>query len=119
LSDLEAARQLATDLARMAAQTHCTDVVVLEMRGVSPITDFFVIATGTSSRQMRSICDEARDLGAARGWRPLYCCGYEGDRWMLLDFIDVVLHVFDAASRAYYDLDNLWGDAKRIPWQGM
>src|SRR5271156_2017152 len=99
--DLAAARQLATDLARMAAQTHCPDVVVLEMGGISPITDFFVIATGTSSRQMRSVCDEGREVGAARGRRPLYSCGYEGDRWMLLDFIDVVLHVFDAASRAY------------------
>jgi ribosome-associated protein len=101
----------------MAAQTHCRDVVVLEMGGVNPITDFFVIATGTSSRQMRAVCDEARELGAAHGWRTVHSCGTDGERWMLLDFIDVVLHVFDAAARAYYDLDNLWGDAKHIPWQ--
>jgi ribosome-associated protein len=111
------ARQFAIDLARMAAQTLCRDVLVLDLIGVSPVTDFFVIATGTSPRQMRAVCDEARELGAPRGFRALYHGGDQGPRWMLLDFFDVVLHAFDPTARLYYDLDNLWGDAPRVPWQ--
>jgi len=100
--------------AKLAAERHCTDIVVLDLRDISPATDYFMIATGTSNRQMRSVADEicetARNLGQQRFGRA----GYEQARWILLDFIDVVIHIFDAEYRGYYDLELLWGDAKKL-----
>ena len=107
-------RQFAVAAAKIAAERHCSDIVVLDLRGMSPATDFFVIATGTSDRQMRTVADEisqaARELGLQRFGRA----GYEQARWILLDFIDVVVHIFDEQYRQYYDLELLWGDAKRL-----
>jgi ribosome-associated protein len=92
-------------------------VNVLDVRGLSPITDFFVIATGTSGRQMRSVADEIEELGQPRQFTALSRNGYEGESWILTDFVDVVLHIFNTETRGYYDLDNLWGDAPRVDWQ--
>ena len=66
---------------------------------------------------MKSVCDEAGELGDTRDYHALSQCGTEGDTWMLIDFVDVVLHVFDQESRMFYDLDGLWGDAKRVEWK--
>jgi ribosome-associated protein len=91
-------------------------VAVLDVRGLSPVTDYFVIATGTSPRQMRTVVDEVAELGEARNYAALSRSGTDGESWMLTDFIDVVVHVFSQESRMYYDLDGLWGDAKRVEW---
>ena len=100
--------------ARIAAERHCSNIVVLDLRDISPATDYFMIATGTSDRQMRTvadeICQEARDQGQQRFGRA----GYDQGRWILLDFVDVVIHIFDAEYRDYYDLELLWGDAERL-----
>ncbi|MEO6434989.1 MAG: ribosome silencing factor [Tepidisphaeraceae bacterium] len=126
----EQARQFALDAARLAAMTRCHNVVILDVRQISPVTDFLILATGTSARQMRSVCDELAELAQQRGHRPLAFEGLEGDQsveggqpgqgeqgaWMLIDFVDVVFHVFSQEARAYYDLDSLWGDAKVIPY---
>ncbi len=108
------AKALALTAAKLAAERHCTNIVVLDLRDISPATDYFMIATGTSNRQMRSVADEicqaARDQGQQRFGRA----GYEQGRWILLDFVDVVIHIFDAEYRDYYDLELLWGDAKRL-----
>src|SRR5207253_5184507 len=90
----QATRKFASDLAALAANTRCNNVVVLDVRGLSPVTDFFVLATGTSPRQMRSITQEAAEFGDERGFHPLAQSGAEGQTWMLIDFVDVVLHVF-------------------------
>lgn len=113
----EAARKFAIEAARLAANTRCHNVVVLDVRGLSPVTDYFVLATGTSPRQMRTVVDEASEFGETRGFAPYLKSGYEGESWILVDFIDVVLHVFNQESRQYYDLDNLWGDARKVDWQ--
>ncbi len=108
------AKDFALAAAGVAADRHCSDIVVLDLKGKSPATDYFVIATGTSDRQMRTVADEicqaARELGLQRFGRA----GYEQGRWILLDFIDVVIHIFDKQYREYYDLDLLWGDAERL-----
>ena len=108
------AREFALAAAKVAASRHCTDIVVLDLRGKSPATDYFVILTGTSDRQMRTVCDEisaaARELGLQRFGRA----GYDQARWILLDYVDVVVHIFDAKYREYYDLELLWGDAERL-----
>ena len=108
------AKAFALTAARLAAERHCTNIVVLDLRDISPATDYFMIATGTSDRQMRSVSDEicqaARDQGQQRFGRA----GYDQGRWILLDFVDVVIHIFDAEFRDYYDLELLWGDAERL-----
>jgi ribosome-associated protein len=113
---LDSARQFAIEAARVAAGTRCNNVVVLEVSGISPITDFFVIATGTSPRQMRSVSEEIAELGEKQNFAALSQSGQEGESWMLTDFVDVVVHLFSPDARQYYDLDGLWGDAKRIEW---
>ncbi|HEY8666160.1 MAG TPA: ribosome silencing factor [Tepidisphaeraceae bacterium] len=112
-----AARQFAIDIARHAANTRCNSVVVLDVSALSPVTDFYVIATGTSPRQMRTVCEESGELGEGRDYPPLSQAGLEGESWMLVDFVDVILHVFSPDARLYYDLDNLWGDARKVQWQ--
>ena len=100
--------------AKLAAARHCTGVVALDMRKVSNVTDYFLIFTGTSDRQMRSVADEITDMAKQKDLRLFGRAGYEQGRWVLLDFIDVVVHVFDDQSRKYYDLELLWGDAKKL-----
>ena len=108
------AKQFALAAAKLANERHCTDIAVMDLTGVSPATDYFVIATGTSDRQIRAvadeICQEAKKAKVQRFGRA----GYEQARWVLLDFVDVVIHLFDAEYRDYYDLELLWGDAERL-----
>ena len=105
------------ELARLASDLKADEVVVLDVRGMSSLSDYLLICTGTSDRQMRSVCDKMREYGARVGERPLGVSGYDTDSWILVDFVDVVVHVFAAAYRSYYDLELLWGDAPRIAWQ--
>ncbi len=113
----QSARDFALAAARMAADTRCTGVVLLDVSKVSPITDYLVIATGTSARQMRSVCDDIEDMAKPIGFRALTRAGHEGETWILVDFVTVVVHVFSAEARGYYDLDNLWGDGEKIEWK--
>ena len=100
--------------AKLADERRCTDIVALDMRKISQVTDYFLIITGTSDRQMRSVADEITDLAKKNKSYLFGRAGYEQGRWVLLDFIDVVVHIFDDQSRGYYDLEMLWGDAKRL-----
>jgi len=117
------ARRLAIHVARVCAENRCRDVTVLDLRRLSPVTQFFVIATGTSPRQMRAVTQRVVEAGEERGEKPLGVEGLETTaeteetRWALVDYVDVVVHVFSADSRSYYDLELLWGDAPRIDWQ--
>jgi ribosome-associated protein len=90
--------------------------MVLDLKGKSPATDYFVIATGTSDRQMRAVADEICDEAKEQGQQRFGRAGYEQARWILLDFVDVVIHIFDAEYREYYDLELLWGDARQLKW---
>jgi ribosome-associated protein len=111
------ARDFAIAAARTADELHCTDVVVLSLAGKSPATDYFVIATGTSDRQMRTVADDVSAAGQKMGFSRFGRAGYESGRWILLDYVDVVVHVFDKEYRDFYDLELLWGDAERIKWK--
>ncbi len=112
----EKAETFALDAARVAAGRHCSDIVVLDLKGKSPATDYFVIATGTSNRQMRAVADEICEAAKEQGQQRFGRAGYEQARWILLDFVDVVIHIFDSEYRDYYDLELLWGDAERLTW---
>jgi len=108
------AKEFAIAAARIAKERHCTDIVVLDLRGLSPATDYFVIATGTSERQMRTVSDEVSEAGRNQGMSRLGRAGYEQGRWILLDFVDVVVHLFDSEYRSFYELELLWGDAEKV-----
>lgn len=92
------------------------EVTVMDLRGMSGVTDFFVICTGTSDRQMRAVFDAVIDFGRKVGERPFSRDRYETATWMVVDFVDVVVHIFDPSHREYYDLELLWGDAPRVEW---
>ena len=111
------AQDFAIEAARLAANTRCKDVVVLDVRSVSPVTEFLVIATGSSARQMRSVMDEIGDLGEPRGFKPLSRAVDDSENWLLIDFVDVVIHAFSEEGRSYYDLAGLWGDAPQVEWK--
>ena len=111
------AQDFAIEAARLAANTRCKDVVVLDVRSVSPITEFLVIATGTSARQMRSVMDEIEELGEPRGFKALSRAVEKSENWLLIDFVDVVIHAFSDEGRSYYDLAGLWGDAPQVEWK--
>jgi len=112
----DTAMEFAIEAAKVAAERHCTGIVVLDLRGISPATDYFVIATGTSGRQMRTVADEICQEAKKQNQQRFGWAGYEQGRWIVLDFIDVVVHIFDSEYRDYYDLELLWGDAKRIDY---
>jgi ribosome-associated protein len=103
--------------ARVAADNKARDIVVLDMREVTPLYDFFVLVTGASRRQIHTITEEIdanlRDIGDRR----LSIEGYEGSRWVVQDYGDVVVHVFDADMREFYALEELWADAPRVDWE--
>jgi ribosome-associated protein len=108
------AEKFALDAAHVAITRRCSNVVVLDLKGKSPATDYFVIATGTSDRQMRTVADEICDAAKKQAMQRFGRAGYEQARWILLDFIDVVVHIFDSEYRDYYDLELLWGDAEKL-----
>ncbi len=110
------AKEFAIAAAKIAQERRCTDIVILDLRGLSPATDYFVIATGTSGRQMRTVADEVSQAGREQGFPRFGRAGYEQGRWILLDYVDVVVHLFDPEYRDFYDLDLLWGDAEKVDY---
>ncbi|MBP7934605.1 MAG: ribosome silencing factor [Phycisphaerae bacterium] len=112
------ALELAVQAARIAYGDNAENVVVLDLRGLSSIADYFVIATATSDRQMRAIADHVEEYARSVGEKPYRTSGYESSSWLLADYIDVVIHLFSPEKRGYYELDILWGDAPRVEWKG-
>lgn len=110
------APQFAIEIARVAHDNKSEDVTVFDLRGISPVTDFTVICTGTSDRQIRAVADRVVEYARKVGEHPYGYCGYESATWVVLDYVDVVLHVFARPYRTYYDLELLWGDAPRLDW---
>ncbi|HWK90548.1 MAG TPA: ribosome silencing factor [Longimicrobium sp.] len=87
------------------------DVLLMDLRGISTATDFFVIASGTSDTHVSSIADNVVTGMKEAGSRPLNVEGQRGGRWVLIDFFSFVVHVFHPAARDFYQLERLWGDA--------
>ena len=109
------------DLARLAARAASgkqgEDVLVLDVRELIGITDYFVIASGTSDRQVKTIAEEVERTLREEGSRPVRVEGEAASRWILLDFADFVVHVFHDRERDHYRLERLWIDAPRIGWE--
>ncbi len=107
-------RRTAVMAARAAMEKKAEEVVVLDLRGVSGYTDFLVIGSGQSDRQIESISESVEKELKSQGHRVVGTEGQRGGRWVLLDFGDVVVHVFHQEERGHYDLEGLWADAPRV-----
>jgi ribosome-associated protein len=103
--------------ARVALDNKGRNVVVLDMRGITPLYDFFVLATGASRRQIHTIAEEIDAALNREGDRRLSIAGYEASKWVVQDYGDVMVHVFDGPTREYYSLEDLWADAPRVDWE--
>ena len=109
-------RERALAAARVAEETRGTDVHVLDLRGLTDVFDYFVVATGASRRQLHAMADDIEQFmkkemhDTRRGIE-----GYEEGRWIVLDYGDVVVHLFDAESREYWDIEQLWSGCKLVP----
>ncbi len=113
----EDALAFAVTAARLAADLKTVAVEVLDMRGISSLADFFVIGTGTSDRQMHSVLDQIAALARQQKRKTYNVADSRASNWILADYVDVMIHLFDASHRDYYDLDGLWGDAPRVEWR--
>jgi len=110
-------REVAVFAARAAASKQGDRIVVLDVRDLIVITDYFVIATGGSDRQVRTIVEEVEKALRPQGTKPVRREGEDRGSWILLDFVDVVVHVFGVEERDYYDLERLWRDAPVVEWE--
>jgi len=108
VSDFPFAIRRAVELAQ---ERKAQDVMVLDLRGISSATDFFVLASGRSDTQVKAIADHIVEELKTDGQRPNHVEGVQGGRWALLDYIDFVVHVFHPQARMFYQLEHLWGDA--------
>jgi len=103
--------------ARVAADNKARDVLVLDMRGITPLYDYFVLATGTSRRQLHTIAEEIDAALRAEGEQRLGIEGYDASKWVVQDYGDIVVHLFDRDTRLYYALEDLWADAPHLDWE--
>lgn len=110
-------RGFVIEAARLISDLHCEQVIVYDVRGISDLTDYIVIASGTSDRQIKGVASQVCDLAQNKGLERF---GSERDAdstWLVLDFVDSIIHLFEPVTRAHYDLEMLWGDAPQVVWQ--
>ena len=98
---------------RAALDKKASDVVVLDLRNTPAFTDFFVLCSGHSQRQVKAIADAVEEALRAAKVRPAHVEGYDRAEWVLMDYFTFIVHVFTPQTRAFYSLERLWGDAER------
>ena len=119
-SPLQETTTLGVTAARAAADKKGQDTVILDVGPVLAITDLFVITSGTNARQVRTMAEEVEaQVAAELGRKPLRVEGLDDARWVLMDYGDVVVHLFLEEARAYYDLERLWSDAAVVDWEDV
>ncbi|MFN3161340.1 MAG: ribosome silencing factor [Rubinisphaera brasiliensis] len=111
--------ELACRCAKTADELKGGDIKVLDLTNITAEFDYFVIATGNSRRQLHAIVEEIDTEMAAAGSKRIGVEGYDSNQWILQDYGDIVLHVFDTESRELYDLERLWGDAEEVDWKAV
>ncbi len=104
----------AMEAGRLLQDRHCEDIVLLDVSNLSQVCDYVLLATGTSDRQMKSVAAEIAALGRESDHQPFRKNIDTGATWIIVDFVSVVMHLFEPQRRAYYDLEDLWSDAKRV-----
>lgn len=106
--------ELAARIARLLDKKKAQEVKVLKVRDLTILTDYFVIASGTSTTQVKSLAEEVEFQLEQEGVRPLRTEGYDSKNWILLDYGEVIVHVFYPQAREFYDLEHLWADADPV-----
>lgn len=106
-----ATKSTAKKIAGYAADKKATDVRIMDLRKVTDMTSFFIVCTGESTTQIKAIADHVIEQCRAAGLGIYHIEGYDSLRWILIDMVDVVVHIFQPDVRAYYQLERLWGDA--------
>lgn len=115
-SDLDPEIQLAISL---ASEKKATDIRVLDLREIASFAEFFMIVSGANQRQVQAICDEIEEQSKKQlGTRPIRIEGYSGAEWVLMDYGDFIVHIFNKEAREFYDLERLWRDARRVEVPG-
>lgn len=101
-------------IVQIAEDKKAEDILMLDIRGLSVIADYFVICTGTSERQVRAIARDLDEQLGKQGITPTHIEGLSDARWVLMDYNTVIVHIFDPVTRDYYRLDKLWAEAPRV-----
>jgi ribosome-associated protein len=109
-------RDFAIEAARLMADRRCEDVYLLDVRGISHVTDYILIGSGTSDRQMKTVASELDTLGRESGHECFRSNRDVATTWVVVDFVDLVVHIFEPAQREYYALEELWGDGLAVDW---
>lgn len=109
--------ELAKQTARLLDSKKAENISVIKIDAISSLADYFVIATGRGSTHVRSLCDELEEKLKEQGIVPARIEGYRSDSWILMDYTEVVVHVFTQEARDFYDLDRLWADGAKTQWQ--
>jgi ribosome-associated protein len=104
----------ARQAARLCVDNKANDVLLLDLHGVTDMTDYFIVATGTSDTHVRSVASHVMEEMARAGVKAHHVEGIEAGRWVLVDFVDFVIHVFHPTMRSYYQIERLWGDAPAV-----
>ncbi|MGI5861414.1 MAG: ribosome silencing factor [Myxococcales bacterium] len=107
------ARQIALDIAQLALEKKATDVVVLDVRGLASYAEYLVVMSAESEPQLNAIADNIEAKMKERGERPYSIEGTRAGQWILMDFGDVIVHLFYKDTRDFYDIEGLWADAER------
>lgn len=106
--------QLAREAGRIADSKKAEDITILDLRNITTLTDSFVICSVANNRQARAIAQEIDEKLAKFGLKLDHIEGYPNSNWILMDYTDLVIHIFTKEIREYYDLEHLWGDAPRV-----
>ena len=99
------------------SELKCSEIVILDLLGRSQICDYMLIANGTSQRQMKSVGEAIDKLGSTQGSPAWRTDADSGTSWIVIDFVDVVVHLFEPTQRAFYDIEGLWTEAPRLTWR--
>lgn len=112
-----AVREFAIESARLLNDEKCTDVLLFDVREHSQVTDYVLIATGTSDRQMRSVARHLEELGKQSDMARYGRDEDAASTWVVVDFVNIMVHLFEPATRGHYDLEMMWDDAPQVRWR--
>lgn len=102
--------------AEFAHEKKAEDIISLDLQGISPITDYFMICTGNNSHQVKAICENIEEKMALMGYECTRIEGYQEAKWILMDYGSALIHIFQPEEREYYSLERLWGDAPALKY---
>jgi len=109
--------RFACQLAREMADGRCTDVIVIDVRTLSDVTHYILIGSGTSDRQIKSVARDLTDFALEHGHERYGGHSDDASTWIVADFVDAMVHLFEPSTRSHYDLEMMWGDAPRLDWE--